>query len=69
MPHGAKVAELSGFCLPEGVFDLIPVKAGLDDIISRQVVMRGHDNVLSKPGYMFVYPVVVLAKIQLELLI
>jgi hypothetical protein len=48
---------------------LIPVKTGLDDIIGRQVVIRGHDDVLSKNGYVLAYPVVVLAKIQLESLI
>jgi hypothetical protein len=69
MPHGAEIAELSSLCLPKGVFDLIPVKAGLDDIICRPVVMRGHDNVLSKSGYVLADPVVVLAKIELELLI
>lgn len=66
VPHGTDVAELSSLGLPKGVFNLIPIKAGLDDIVRGPVVMRGHDDVLSKPGDMLAYPVVVLLKIHLQ---
>jgi hypothetical protein len=65
MPDGAKISELSSFCLTKRVPDLISIKAGPDNIVSGPVMMRGNDDISAKPGDILADSVVILSKVHL----
>jgi hypothetical protein len=51
------------------VLDLIPVKAGPNNIVSGPVMVRSDDNVFAKPGDILADPVMILPKIHLKALV